>query len=172
MNFQFYVEKLKNSENYKNFIKENKDAFPCSGFFIIDKQGNSNKQHFDYYLPSGKKMISFQLEDNSHIVPVEMINKIEPEKMSLNCEFDFNDIEKLIQNEMDKRGIKNKIQKLLFSFQTKNKKNYLVGTVFISGLGLLKINVDISKMEIIDFEKKSFFDMIKITRKKEDKNGR
>ena len=170
MNFQFYIEKLKNSENFKEFIKKNKDAFACSGFFIIDKQGEGNKQHFDYYIPSGKKMISFQLEDNCSIVPVEMIDKTEPEKVYLNCEFDFDDIEKLIQDKMNQRGVKNKIQKLLFSFQTKNRKDYLLGTVFISGLGLLKVNVDISKMEIIGFEKKSFFDMLKIKRnKKEEK---
>ncbi|RLG12017.1 hypothetical protein DRN73_03845, partial [Candidatus Pacearchaeota archaeon] len=69
------------------------------------------------------------------------------------------------------RGVKKQIQKILFSLQTKNKKNYLIGTIFISGFGLLKVNINLSEIKIIDFEKKSFFDMIKITRKKEDKNG-
>ncbi len=171
MNFQFYVEKLRDSENFKDFIKENKDAFACSGFFIIDKQGKDNKQHIDYYIPSKKNMISFQLEDNCSIMPLEMTNPSVPEEMFLDFNFDFNDVERLIQDEMTQRRVKKQIQKILFSLQTKNKKNYLIGTIFISGFGLLKVNINLSEIKIIDFEKKSFFDMIKITRKKEDKNG-
>jgi len=38
MNFQFYLEKLKHSEEYKEFLKENPEAYPCSGFFTIDKE--------------------------------------------------------------------------------------------------------------------------------------
>ena len=54
MNFQFYVEKLKSFEKFEKFIKENSDAFCCSGFFIIDTEGKDNQQHFDYYLPKEK----------------------------------------------------------------------------------------------------------------------
>ena len=166
MNFQFYLEKLHNSENFKEFVKENKDAYFCSGFIILDKEGNENKQHFDFYLPSKKKIFSFQLEEGIKLVPVEILDKKVPEKILSNPDFDFEEMEKLISERMEKENIKNKIQKIIFSLQKLKEREFLVGTVFISMMGLLKVNVDINNKTITHFEKKSFLDMMKITGKK------
>ena len=164
MNLQFYIEKLKNSDIFKKFMKENPDAFLCSGFFIVDKQGNDNKQHFDFYLPKDKKIYSFQLE-NMQLVPLEDFGKV-PEKISFEHDIDFDKVGEMIEKKMASEGIKSKIQKMLFSLQNKDDKDFLIGTVFISALGMLKINIDLKTMEIIDFEKKSFFDIMKISKKK------
>ena len=144
MNFQFYLEKLFASESFKKFKDENELAYPCSAFFILDKEGKDNKQHFDYYEPNLKKMFSFKLEDNCAIVPVDLRDQNVPTKLSMNYNFDFDRVEKLIVEEMQKRDIKNKIQKILLSLQNKDGKDYLVGTVFISMMGLLKVNIDIT----------------------------
>ena len=166
MNLQFYVEKLKHSEKYKDFIKKNPEAYPCSGFFIIDLEGKDNKSHFDFYVPKDKKMFSFQLERNCEKVPIEMLEEKVPGKVDLDIDFDFKDIENLILEKMQAEGIRNKIQKILLSLQKKESVHYLIGTVFISGLGMLKVNIDLKEMKITEFEKKSFFDIMKIKRKK------
>jgi tRNA G10 N-methylase Trm11 len=166
MNLQFYLEKLHTSEIFKKFMKENPDAFLCSGFFIIDKQGNDNKQHFDYYVPNIRKMFSFKMESGIEKVPVEMFEKKISEKVLINYDFDFKDIEKMILNEMEKQNIRSKIQKILLSLQKFDGKDFLIGTVFISALGMLKINIDLQNMKITDFEKKSFFNIMKIIKKK------
>ena len=166
MNLQFYLEKLHDSENFKNFMKENSDAFLCSGFFVIDKEGKDNKIHFDYFLPKDKKIISFQLEQGIQQVPVEMFDKRIPEKISAEHDFDFDDIEKMIISEMEKQGIRNKIQKLILSLQKLKGKDYLVGTIFVSMLGMIKIHIALSEMKITLFEKKSFFDMMNVLKKK------
>ena len=44
---------------------------------------------------------------------------------------------------------------------------FLIGTVFISGLGIIKVNIDIKDKKIIEFEKKSFFDMVNVLRRKD-----
>ena len=165
MNVQFYMEKLSLSEKFKNFMKDNKDAYLCSGFFVIDKNPKNpdNKQHFDYYVPSSKKMFSFQLEEGIKRVPLDIINKEVPEKI-LKPEFDFNEIEKIIEKEMERRDIKNKIQKIMLSLQNFNKKDFLICTVFISMLGILKVKIDLSTEEVTEFEKKSFFDIMKVKR--------
>jgi len=169
MNFQFFVEKLKNSEEFKKFEEETKDAFPASGFFVLDFENiknPDNKHHFDFFVPSENKMWSFQLEDNAKKVPVEIVDKLTTQNaISLSHEFDFDDISDLIISEMKEKKITNKIQRILLSLQNKDDKDFLIGTVFLSQLGLLKINIDIENMKITDFEKKSFMDMIKITRK-------
>jgi hypothetical protein len=168
MNFQFYFEKLIESDDFKKFMKENKDAFLCSGFFIIDKKDKENKQNLDYFVPSINKMFSFKIHNEIELIPVENFGEtFKPEKIPDNVNFDFQEIEDMIQDRMEKEKIKNRIEKLLLSLQAKDKKNYIIGTIFISSLGILKVNIDLDEKKITDFEKKSFFDMIKVVKKGE-----
>ena len=160
MNFQFYLEKIKASEEYKNFIKENPDAFLCSGFFVVDKNGKDNKTHFDYW--ANGKMFSFQLEGGIQLVPIETINNtLSPEKISEKIDFNLEEVERMITEKIEEEMIKNKVQKILLSLQSKNQKSFLIGTVFLSMLGILKVNIDISKGKIVLFEKKSMFDIVR-----------
>tara|TARA_Y100000310_G_C20551220_1_gene748175 strand:- start:108 stop:605 length:498 start_codon:yes stop_codon:yes gene_type:complete len=165
MNLQFYVEKLKTSDVFEKFMKEHPNAYACSGFFIIDKTGKEeNKQHFDFWIPENKKLMSFQVE-NMQLVPLEDFGKI-PDRLSLEQDIEFDEIEKMIKEKMAKEGLKDKIQKMLFSLQSKNGKNFLIVTVFVPKLGLITATVDLEKMEIDKFEKKSFMDMINVFKKK------
>ena len=159
MNLQFYLEKLHASEEYKKFMEENPDAYLCSGFFVIDKTGTDNKQHFDFLAPSKKKIFSFQLEEGMRIVPVEIFKEI-PGKIDA-LDFEFEDVERAIERKMRGEGINKKIQKILLSLQRIDGKNFLIGTIFISGFGLVKVNIDVSEIKIVLFEKKSFFDMVR-----------
>lgn len=113
------------------------------------------------------KIFSFQLEEDCKKVEVERIDDKTPEEISPDCDFDFEYIEKLIAGEMFEKKISNKIQKILLSLQRVEGKDFLVGTVFISGMGIIKINIDVAERKVIDFEKKSFFDMMKIVKKGE-----
>ncbi|MBS3094584.1 hypothetical protein J4474_02870 [Candidatus Pacearchaeota archaeon] len=177
MNLQFYLEKLFTSKEFENFKKENPDAYLCSGFVVIDnetKGKNANKVHLDYFIPSTKKMFSFQLEKDCEVVPVEHFSEEPPAKMLDNIDFEFEEIEKMIEEKMQKEGITSKIQKILLSLQGKDKNHFLLGTVFISALGMIKIRIDLedghrsvypqnrnSGAKMVDFEKKSLFDIIK-----------
>ncbi len=168
MKFQFYHEKLIDSEEYQNFRRENPGAFPCSGFFVLDreKDGANNQVHFDFWLPQYEKMYSFKLNGPIEFVNVENFDKRPFEELSMNYTFDLEEVEKKILSRMKEENVKGKIQKLLFSLQKLNKVDFLVITVFLNNMGLLKINYDITEKKITEFEKKSFFDMLKITRNK------
>ena len=74
----------------------------------------------------------------------------------------------MIEDRMQKEGIKNKVQKYLFSLQKTDEGHVLIGTVFISSLGLLKVGINLEKKEIFSFEKKSFFDVMKVRKSKKD----
>jgi len=175
MSLHFYLEKLHSSDEFRQFKKQNPDAFSCSGFFTINIEGSenaNNKYHLDFYIPSGEnkgKMFSFQLEDGVKLIPIEPHGTLEeevPDEISLDFNFDFNDIKNIIFEEMDKKEIKNKVQKIILSLQNKNKKNFWICTVFLSGFGLLNIKIDDSKKKITGFEKKSFLDILGISGKK------
>ena len=86
--------------------------------------------------------------------------------MDLNLELDFDEMEKLILEKMKSENIQNKIDKMLISIQKNNKRNLFIATLFLSKLGLLQIRIDIKNKKILDFEKKSLFDIIKFSRKK------
>ncbi|MCL5730305.1 MAG: hypothetical protein M1165_01930 [Candidatus Pacearchaeota archaeon] len=64
------------------------------------------------------------------------------------------------------QGINNRLQKLIFSLQKVDGKDFLTGTIFISMFGLIKISIDIKKSKIVDFEKKSLFDLVNIFKKR------
>ena len=166
MNLSTHLKKLKSSEQFKRFIKENPKAFLCSGFFVIDKEGSDNKKHFDYYIEDKKQIFSFQLEDEIKLVELETTIKETPRKLEAKNDFDFEEIEKLINEKAKQEGIKNKLQKMMFSLQEADGKEMIIGTVFLSSLGLLQLKIDLSEMKITNFEKKSFFDMVKIIKKK------
>ena len=168
MNFQFYLEKLMAGEEFVNFMRENKDAFCCSAFFVIDREKSKvlqDKQHFDYFVPSENKIYSFSLENGVKKIPVQMFGDSVPEKIALNYNFDFNDVEKMINEKMVEEKTKGAVTKILYSMQHLEGKDYLVGTIFLSMLGMLKVHYDISENKIILFEKRSFMDMLKITKK-------
>ncbi len=165
MNSQFLLEKLKNSGEFKEFIKENKDAYLCSGFFVIDiENSTSNQYHFDFYVPESGKTFSFELEKEIKLVPLERYKQV-LEKISLKEDFDFDEIKKIILREMEFKKINNKIQKMIFSLQNVKGKNLLLGTIFVSELGIVKANIDLKEKRITDFEKKSFWDMLNVMRK-------
>lgn len=175
MNLQFYIEKLQSSENYKKFISENPEAFFCSGFFIIDLENEKNpdnKEHLDFFVPEKGEIVSFQLENDCALVPVEEPNidqNKKLDKISFEVNFNFKEVREIIEQEMEKQKVKNKIQKIILSLQSLDGKPSLIGTVFISGYGLVKIRIELEDMSVADFEKKSFLDMVNVFKKDKEK---
>ena len=172
MNSQFLLEKLEDSDEYRKFIEENPTAYLCSGFFIIDFDKNpENKYHLDFYVPSDKKTFSFELENGVKLIELEREDEFVLEKVSMKNHFDFEELKEKILNEMAAKNITNKIQKMIFSLQNKEGGDVLFGTIFLSGLGLIRVDIDVGKNQITDFEKKSLFDMMKIVKKDKFKNN-
>ncbi len=165
MNFQFYLEKLLESTEFKKFKTENSDAFLCSGFFSIDKQGKDNQQHLDFYSPDKKKIFSFQMEKDFSLNSLDSYDEKIPSKLDKNLDFSFDELEKIIIDKMNKEKVNKQIQKLLFSLQKLDNVDFVIGTIFISGMGILKVTFDLSGKKIISFEKKSFFDLLKIVKR-------
>ncbi len=173
MNFQFYMEKLLNSKEFLKFKKENPTVFMCSGFFAIDKksiESKENQQNIDFYLPELNKMFSVKLNQNPlEIIPVENFgfsDKSKIEKISDNIDFNFEELEKIIEEKMHEEKINKKVEKLLWSLQKHNGKEFLLGTIFISNLGMIKASYNLQEKKLIDFQKKSFLDFIKVIKKK------
>lgn len=165
MNLQFYHEKVSESDEFRNFMNENKEAYLCSAFFVIDKEGKDSKQHFDYFIPEEKKAFSFQsANEGVKVVQLESFGEKTPEKIQL-TEMDFDEIEGIILGEMKNNKLNNKIQKILISLQKINGKETLLCTVFITMMGIVRLNIDVETKKSDSFEKKSFFDILQVVKK-------
>jgi len=163
MNIQKHIKKLKNSKKYKDFVDEHKDAYFCSGFFSVDKEGTDNQVHLDFFSQKEKELYSFNFSEGVNLTKMDNFGVV-PDKISLSLDLDLEKFEKLVEKEMNNRGIKTKVKKLLFSLQNSKKKDILFVTVFISNLGLVKVSFDIKSLKVISFEKKSFMDFFKIVK--------
>ena len=166
MNLQFYIEKLENSKEYKEFMKENKGAYFYSGFFSIDKEGKDNPANLDFFIPSPEEVFSFRVDGKITLTPITIFDNKIPEKISLKLNLDFDFYEKLILKEIENQKIKNKVQKILLSLQRLDNKNNLIVTVFLSHLGLIKMHICLEDNKISHFEKKSILDMVNVFKKK------
>lgn len=167
MKFQFYNEKLLASDEYLKFKKENPTAYACSGFFALDleKNGENNQVHFDFWLPEFEKMYSFKVRGPVEFVNVENFDKRPFEKLSMNYDFDLEEVKGLIQKRMEDEKIKGKMKKLLFSLQKLDGQDYLLATVFLDNMAMLKVTYNIVDKNIDSIEKKSFMDIFKIIKK-------
>lgn len=167
MNFQFLIEKLTASEEFQKFKKENSDAYPFGGFFSFDLENKKtqNQYSIDYFIPSLSKAVSFKLEKGVEMLPITIQESQKFTEIGANYSFDFEEFQELIEKEMEKKEIKNKIQKILYSLQNYEKEDYLLATVFLSGFGILQANVKIQNKEITKFEKRGFLDFLKIVKK-------
>lgn len=166
MNFKYYLRRLQESGDYRKYMQENPQAYMCSGFFTIDKEGSDNKQHLDFFSPGKDKITSFQMEQEGKATTIDVLDKKIPPQLSIDYDIDFEEIENVVYNKMREHGINNRIQKFIFSLQSVEGKDYLAGTVFITLFGLIKINVEAKTGKIADFEKKSFFDLVSVFKNK------
>ncbi|MFH1325522.1 MAG: hypothetical protein ABIH49_02000 [archaeon] len=166
MNLQFYLEKLHSSEEFRKFKKENPKAFFCSGFFILDREKNANEVHLDFFTQEKNELAVFKIDGKITRMPAQSLSKKMPGEISEEMNFDFNEIENLILEKMQKENLKDKVQKIILSLQNSNRKTFLLGTVFVSMLGMIKVKIKLPENKITEFEKKSILDMMNVFRKK------
>lgn len=165
MNLQYYMKKLESSDVFKDFIKENPNAYFCSGFFTIDIEGHDNQRHIDFYSPDKKRRFGFIFNNKIELMPLEDIeNETPPKKIDSDMDFDFEEIKRIIGEEISARNIKSKLQKIIISLQQVNKNPTLLCTAFTSMFGLIKVEIDPISKKITFFEKKSFFDFMKLVK--------
>ena len=77
-------------------------------------------------------------------------------------------VEEAILEEMEKKNIKSKVQKIIISLQKIDGEDALVCTIFVSMLGMIRAKILVKGYKIEEFEKKNIFDFISVSKKKTD----
>jgi hypothetical protein len=171
MKIQHFVDKVEKTKEYKDFMKKYPKTYLCSLFFVRDFSENHNETHIDYYTPSTKKIISFDLDKKVTKSPIDKKaenmkhEKFVPKKLGNKIKLDIDRLKPIILDEMHNRGLTDNIQKMIIILQNIENRDVWNCTCFLNGLGLLQCKVEDSSETVLFMEKQSFFDLIKIFRK-------
>ena len=166
MNPQDYIKKIEKTQEYRDFAKQNPDAYLCSMFLVRDFEGEHNETQIDFYSPKTKKITVFKVNGKVEKVPEEKKpidikqKKFVPKELIGKIGIDIDAVSDIILDEMHNRGMTDQIKKLLIVLQTLEGKTVWNCTCFLSGLNLLQTHVEDESKSVLFMEKKSFMDMI------------
>ncbi len=170
MKVSHYIKRVKESEEFKKFKKEDPKAYLCSLFFIRDFTEKKNETQVDFYSPKKKAIVSFKVdgkvEKTSNKKAETMTHKkFIPKPLDEKIKMDIDEMKDTLMDEMHNREMTYEVEKILAFLNMVENKPVWNCTGFLKGLGILQTHVDDETNTVLFMEKKSFFDMIRFTGK-------
>jgi hypothetical protein len=154
-----FLERLKKKDFFKEFEKENPDAFLCAFFCILNKDGGEgDKVNIDFFIPSKKKIaysespfceILFSQEEKEGLKELKKLDRINIDLEDLWNEVERVKKEKKIQHNTGK----------IIGVLTDGQWNL---TCMSSSLDLLRVKLNPITREILEAKKENLGNMIKI----------
>ncbi|MDP1695989.1 MAG: hypothetical protein Q8L29_03685 [archaeon] len=160
MKIKVYLDKLGNSQEYKDFTKEHSDAYLIAGFFVIDLEAGKNINQIDYYIPSKKKVAAFTLDNHVHVQILKTMNNSVPPKLDLATKIDLDAIPGILEDEMKNRSITEEIKKIVAIIQNIDGKKIWNINCVLSGMSILKAHIEDESKSVLKMEKSSILDYI------------
>ncbi|MDD5178251.1 MAG: hypothetical protein PHT54_03160 [Candidatus Nanoarchaeia archaeon] len=140
-------ERLKKSQEYKDFIKKNKDSYLCAGFIIYKpEKENESEWQIDIYNKKTKKIATFVSEKGKIIVKEtnEIFQKVKKdlEELKLNeIKIDFDKALKIFNKFRDEKYPKEKEMDVIVVIQKTNEPHWNI-TYITTGLNMLHLDVN------------------------------
>jgi len=163
MKIQPYVEKLEQSEEYKNFRIKYPESFLIAGFFVLDLEGGSNIHQIDFYVPNEKKVAAFTLDEGVKIQLLDMLSKDgkEPQKLDISTNIDLDALKGILTDEMHNRGISEEIKKIIAVIQNVDGKKIWNLNCVLTGMEILKSHVEDESKTVLKMDRTSVMDLMK-----------
>lgn len=155
-----YINKLSDSDAFKDFQKVNKDAFMVAGFFVLDYESKNNIHQIDYYVPSKKKIAAFTLDKQVSMQMLDLMNSKVPEALDMKTNIDLDQFYGILEDEMKNRSITAEIKKIIAIIQNIDGKKIWNLSCVLSGMGILNAHVEDTSKTVLKMEKKSLLDFI------------
>jgi hypothetical protein len=163
MKFEHYVKRVEESPEFKKFRGEHKKAYLCAGFFVLDFEKGRHLQQIDFLIPGSKKIATFNLEDGIKLKlsdSVKMKKKLE--KIDSETMTDIDALKGIVHDEMLNRTVTGDIKKIIAVLQTQEGRKVWNLSCITGDMGILKVHVDDSSSSVLEFEKASLFDFVKM----------
>ena len=173
MKVQDLVEELQEKESYQKFISENPSAFFGAGFFILDLKGEHEQIQLDFFLPeqnrvcpnqtksqiSEGKIVAFEFPFGEPKVFDETVKAMQPQTTEI--KIDLDDLETVCK-EIIKEGGSLLVPTKIIAVLKDGQWNL---TCMDDMLGIVRIRLDATTGEKIDFSKGSLMDFMGIKKK-------
>ncbi|MFH1585985.1 MAG: hypothetical protein ABIB79_04415 [archaeon] len=163
MKIKPYVEKLEQSDDYKNFRIKYPESFLVAGFFILDFETKANVHQIDFYLPKENKIAAFTLDAGVQLQLLELVKKETkaPEKMDIETNIDLDELSGILADEMKNKGMSEEIKKIIAVVQNVDGKRIWNLNCVLSGMEILKSHVEDESKTVLKMEKTSFMEIMK-----------
>ena len=159
IHFHKALAKLKESKEFAKFKEENKDAYLCSAFFIIDYETKINTQQIDFFLPKENKICLFNINgkitrkiDDIFETKEKKLEELDPHVM-----IEVKDVEEIAKKEWKDKSIK----KIFAVLQKKENNQRWNLTCITEGAIILKMQIDSETGKIFKKEERNLMDFIK-----------
>ena len=166
MKFEHYVKRLEDSSEYKKFREEHKKAYLCAGFFVLDFESNKDVHQIDFLIPGNKKIATFTLQDGIQLKISEPMkkakNKLEKLELKEETNTDIDALKGIVHDEMLNRTVTGEIKKIIAVLQNKDNRKIWNLNCITADMGILKVHIDDKTSSVIEFEKASLFDFMKM----------
>ena len=159
MKINHLLEELRDNTSYKKFKSKNSSSFFAAGFFILDTKTKTKEIQLDFFLPEQNKIAAFKYPFKEPKIFEEKIKPMQPQTTEI--KIDIDNLEQTCKTTIKKNNsliIPTKIIAIL-----KDKEWNL--TCMDDMLGIVRIKFNAITGELIDFNKGSLMDMIKIKKK-------
>ena len=149
MKLKELLDELNKSTCYNNFIKDNK-CFLCAVFCVPEE----NKYNLDFFIPDKKKIACFEYPFDNFKIYEEKID--EAKEIDICMKIDIGDI----KAEADKIKNEQKVNMNISKTIAILKDNLWNLTCMDNSLGMLRIKINASSGEVIEFKKGSLMDLM------------
>ncbi|MEK6873987.1 MAG: hypothetical protein AABW91_04005 [Nanoarchaeota archaeon] len=161
MKIQPYIEKLNNSQEFRNFKSKNPKSYFAAGFFVLDFEEKNNLHQIDYYNPENKKMATFELdEDKVEIKESEASNASTPGEIKDQINLDLDILKGLVEDEMKNHTVTHKLHKIIAILQNLDGKLIWNLNCITSDMGIIKMHISDSDHSVLKFEAINLFDVV------------
>jgi hypothetical protein len=158
-----FLGRLKKKDFFKEFEKENPDAFLCAFFCILNKdEREGDKINIDFFVPSKKKIAYSESPFQEILVSQEEKKDLRELKKLDKINIDLEDLWEEVERVKKEKKIEHNTTKIM-GVLTEGGWNL---TCMGHSLEMLRIKLDSLKRTILDAKKESLTDMIKIEKRK------
>ena len=161
MKIQPYIDKLSNSDEFKDFKVKNPKSYFSAGFFVLDFEENNNLHQIDYYIPEKKKMVTFALDDEKiGIKESEASNASTPMEINDKINIDLDVLKGIVEDEMKNHMVTHKLHKIIAILQNLDGKLVWNLNCITSDMGIIKMHISDSDHSVLKFEAINLFDVV------------
>lgn len=160
LSFLESIKKLEETNEFKEFIEINKDAFLSNGFTIYENE--NSKWQIGYYSPKKNMFFNFLTKDKIYIEESEKISEEEVSKLNVKkIKTDIKEILDNVEKIRKKKYPLDKIEKIIVILQSIKNKTLWNLTCITTNFKTIQIKINAINKKLISSDIKSIFELKK-----------